>query len=199
MEELNNCKQEPDETVKEFYQRLETITCQITSSLNLDIKNKESIPAIVEYVNNITLSRFIYHSHPKISQMLRWRGFDNLNSAYSAAIIEESDLKRTRDSKPCRSCKCNYNSSGWKSRPKQLVQNSKNCQYCKKSGHVMKDCFLKNRNSARYEDFNLRKRSQNIPAPKRVVEKSVNLNFQESPVEDTELEDSIRQLKVSEI
>ena len=38
MEEL---KQEPDETVMEFYQRLETMTYQVMSSLNLDIKGKD--------------------------------------------------------------------------------------------------------------------------------------------------------------
>ena len=34
----------------------------------------------------------VYHSSPQISQMLRWKDFDNLNSAYSAAVTEERAL-----------------------------------------------------------------------------------------------------------
>ena len=106
IQELTNCKRGSDESITEFYERLENLSCQIISSLKVDIKDKKSLSIKIEFVNEITLGRFIFHSNPKISQMLRWKNFDNLNSAYSAAIAEEKILKMTKDNKYCNHCHC---------------------------------------------------------------------------------------------
>ena len=53
-------------------------------------------------INNITLNRFVYHSLPAISQMLRYREFDNINKAFTAAIAEEKALRLSYKENPVR-------------------------------------------------------------------------------------------------
>ena len=78
------------------------------------------------------------------------KNFDSLNSAYSATIAEEKVLKMLKNSKNCNNCHCrNHNTSEWKIRSKpndiktSLDQNPKTCKYCKKSEHLLEECFLR--------------------------------------------------------
>ena len=163
IEELTNCRQESNESITEFYERLENLSCGIISSLKVDTKDKKSLSSKSEYVNEITLNRFIFHSHPKISQMLRWKNFNNLNSAYSAAIAEEKNLQMLKNSKNCNDCHCrNRNTSEWKvsSKPNVIktmssVQSQKICKYCKKSGHLLDECFLRKKNNELRDNQNV--------------------------------------------
>ena len=191
IEELTNCRQESNESITEFYERLENLSCGIISSLKVDTKDKKSLSSKSEYVNEITLNRFIFHSNSKISQMLRWKNFDNINSAYSAAIAEEKILEMTKGNKYCNCNSRNSNSHEWKVRPKPDVSKTmssvripKFCRYCKKSGHLLEECLLRKKNNE------LREKQSKA---------SVNLNLHQSPVVDTALEESVGQLKVSEI
>lgn len=36
----------------------------------------------IAMINEMTLNRFVNHSHPQISQMLRYRDFQNINNAF---------------------------------------------------------------------------------------------------------------------
>lgn len=92
MEELNNCKGNSNEPVNSFYQRLESLNSRALSSVTFQNSDQNLLPGKIQAINEITLNRFIFHSLPSISQMLRWKDFDNLNSAYTATISEERAL-----------------------------------------------------------------------------------------------------------
>mgnify|MGYP002715704619 CR=1 FL=1 len=180
MEELTSCRQKSNESVTEFYERLENLSRGIVSNLKVDVKDKRTLSIKIDYINEIALGRFIYHSNSEISQVLRWRNFDSINSAYSAAIAEEKFLEMRRGDRCCNCDSRNSNASKLLS----PVQIPKFCKYCKKSGHLLDECFRRKKNNE------LREKQSKA---------SVNLNLHQSPVVDTALEESVGQLKVSEI
>ena len=122
MEELNNCKQFPSEGINAFYQRLLTLSSRALSAIQQYASDPLEILGKKKSVEEATLNRFVYHSSPQISQMLRWKDFDNLNSAYSAAVSEERALNMHKYTKQgsCKICKrtnhetsqCRFKSSG---------------------------------------------------------------------------------------
>ncbi|KAF2886324.1 hypothetical protein ILUMI_19849 [Ignelater luminosus] len=91
MEDLNNCKQNLNESVSDFFQRLELLNSRALSATQQYTIDKTLLPGKLQSINEITLNRFIYHSTPQISQMLRWKDF-TLNEAYAAAVAEERAL-----------------------------------------------------------------------------------------------------------
>ena len=55
--------------------------------------HEETLSGQLLMINNITLNRFAYYSHPAISQMLRYKEFDNINKAITVATAEEKALR----------------------------------------------------------------------------------------------------------
>jgi len=196
MEELNSCKQSFSETVNDFYQRLEILNSRAISAAQQYANDPRDIPGKIQTINEISLNRFVYHSHPAISQMLRWKEFDSLNSAYSAAISEERALNIQKSKqKFCKNCnKKNHDASQCRfknaieKRVNQVIPDQKFCRYCKKNGHVIEEC--------RKRKFNNSKREVNssISFPNS----KINLNSQNPPVANTGLEEQISQLAVFE-
>lgn len=177
MEELNNCFQKPNENINDFFQRLEILNSRALSAAQQYTNIPSHLPGKIQTINEITLNRFIYHSHSAISQMLRWKDFDNLNSAYSAALAEEKalNIQKTSKIKFCKICKRN-NHDTFQCRSKPSVHKNVNintpnqtkfCNYCKKNGHLIQDC--------RKREFVNNKKLQQS-------KNSVNLNSKESPV-----------------
>ncbi|KAK9304187.1 hypothetical protein QLX08_004349 [Tetragonisca angustula] len=93
LEELSSISHAPHENVSQFYQRLEDLNSKILGAIYNSKCNEETLNGQLLMINNITLNRFVYHSHPAISQMLRYREFDNINKAFTAAIAEEKALR----------------------------------------------------------------------------------------------------------
>lgn len=92
MEELNNSRQHHSENITACYQRLLTLSSRALSAIQQYSNDPLEIPGKKKSVEETTLNRFVYHSCPQISQMLRWKEFSSLNSAYSAAVAEERVL-----------------------------------------------------------------------------------------------------------
>lgn len=219
MEELNNCKQNYNESVHDFFQRLEILNARALSAVKLNTQDQSLIKGKIQAIEEITLNRFIFHSLPEMSQMLRWKDFNNLNSAFTAAISEERALNmnnnfRKRNLKFCKNCKLNnHNTSDCRSQYRNsnshksinILKNdnlgnnqnkgyNKSCKYCKKLGHVIEECRkLQFKNKLKEQQGN------QITNPKLNLQtKSVHLNSQHSPVINTPLEDQISQLRVFE-
>lgn len=93
LEELNNIKQGHNETISQFYQRLEDVSSRVLANVHANEKDKALLKGRLVMVNDMTLNRFIYHTHPQISQMLRYRNFNTINDAFSAALAEEKALR----------------------------------------------------------------------------------------------------------
>lgn len=164
LEELNNIRQSRNEDVSHFYQRLEDLTSRILAVIHTQDGNKASLTGRVSMITDMTLNRFVYHSHPQISQMLRYREFRTINEAFTAAAAEEKAL-RLRFEKPsvqkCQIChKSNHATRDcFRNKPNNIQQtrtqtvnfantqkesvNStpiKQCRYCKKFGHTIEEC-----------------------------------------------------------
>lgn len=82
------------------------------------------------------LRRFIFHSNPEISRVLRiHRELDNLNEAFSIAISEEKALQMYKKSS-------NFSSE------------NKYCKNCKSKSHLTKDGRSKSNSSSNSNNSN---------------------------------------------
>lgn len=165
MEELNTLKQNSNENVLSFHERISKIQTRILNSLPTQGNQSK-----IETIKELSLSRFIYHSKPEISRFLRGQKIESFSEALNVAIEEEralqmsySDYKRKLNNTFCNICKrsghetkscyrnrsntnINYNNF----RPQNADNSNQNsnsnqyqqmvCNYCKKSGHLIKDC-----------------------------------------------------------
>jgi len=201
MEDLNNIKQNSGEGVENFFQRLENLLTKILSVIRQYTPNPEVIPGKIESVKEIALNRFVFHSLPQISQMLRWKDFNDLNTAYSAAIAEERALNMQKHTKPsfCKiyrkhnhdTSKCRLRSN-YSNQPKPVnfnnYENKKSCKYCKKNGHTIDECWkLKNK-----------KIQKNGEKSEQSVTKPINLNYNRPSVLNAPLKETISSLEVFE-
>ncbi|KAK9739826.1 Integrase core domain [Popillia japonica] len=207
MEELNNCRQYPKESVNDFFQRLEVLNSRALSTIKLNTQDESVRNGKTQAINEITLNRFIFHSRPEISQMLRWKDFNDLNSAFTAAVSEERAFNIRPNKKFCNICKrdnhntfeCRFkqNQPSTSKKPVYLskqVQSNVMCKYCKKNGHSINECFkLKNKKQleqkGNYENQTVSKNQENT---------TVHLNCPKSAVTNTPLSDQISQLSVFE-
>lgn len=136
VEELSNIRQFSNETITDYYNKLENLNSRIISSIQQFTINAAEIPGKIKFVNDITLNRFIFHSKPEISQMLRWKEFSNLTSAHTAAVNEEQALK----------IHSKFNTPFYSKQPTSTntpIRNfdiHKTCTYCKNAGHTINEC-----------------------------------------------------------
>ncbi|KAK4885246.1 hypothetical protein RN001_001517 [Aquatica leii] len=119
VEELNNCKQRPNEDISKYFQIIELLNSRALSAVQQYTSDPKLLDGKIHTINEITLNRFIYHSHPAISQMFRWKEFLNLNSALTVALTEEKSLNihKTFQKRPyCTVIKNNLDATGnqWK-------------------------------------------------------------------------------------
>lgn len=172
MEELNSIRQMRNESISQFYQRLEELQSRILGTIHSADIEDNTLAGRVTMINEMTLNRFVYHSHPQISQMLRYRDFRNINNAFTAAVMEEKALRTRYDqveTRKCRIChKTNhntnecYNNHNRTTQPinrhihyNQIDRNSvgqgepKQCRYCKRFGHVIEECRKREFNNSR--------------------------------------------------
>lgn len=91
MEQLETMKQKPNESVKEYYVRLDNITTKCLTATEQQTTDR-NFTAEVRVINRIALRRFTHHSIPEISQTLRHREFSSINEAMSLACEEEAYL-----------------------------------------------------------------------------------------------------------
>lgn len=166
MEELNTIKQNSNESVTSFYNRIDKLYTRILNSLTF--KNPSEKIGRCETIREIALQRFILHSAPEISRFLRSKQLESLSDALNAAIEEERASQVSKlthqPSKFCTYCKKNNHNnrdcykrkqmsvntvtqSGSNSTTPNINQNNgqKFCKYCKKKGHLINQCFLLNK------------------------------------------------------
>ncbi|KAF5279736.1 hypothetical protein FQA39_LY05426 [Lamprigera yunnana] len=129
LEELNSCKQFYNESISDFFQLLEIINSRALSAVHQDTTDQNISSGKIASINEITLNRFIFHSNAQISQMLRWKNFENLNSAYTAALSKEKALNIQKYSKPkfCKICgRNNHDTSHCRAKSNQNQRRSVN-------------------------------------------------------------------------
>lgn len=99
-EELETIRQFPNETITDYFKRLEKIKneCLQAEINNISADRQCEIYGIRRAITDTALRRFIIHSRPDISQILRGRDIQTLNDAFSLALQEEKLLAYTRKS-----------------------------------------------------------------------------------------------------
>lgn len=144
MEELNSLKQNPNENVTQYYQRVEEISGRVLSAAQQNCDDKNLIEGKLATIKENALSRFIHHSHPQISAFLRGREIKNLNEAFTLALAEERALnihkKGFKSSKYCRNCRTETHNTN---ECRRSNNNNKYCSFCKNNSHNTIDCFKK--------------------------------------------------------
>lgn len=199
MEELNTIKQNGNETVQYFYNRIDNLCTRILNSLTCQ-DEREKIGR-VETIKELSLQRFILHSTPDISRFLRSKEPKTLSEAFNAALEEERALQISKSnffnnkSKFCSNCKTkthntrdcfkkNSNNSrtgtvhlnsSQNHSPQHSANQNKICNYCKKPGHLIEECFKRKRNNEKRHPGNGFSNSNNNSS-----RNSVHLNQQTS-------------------
>lgn len=168
--ELQACKQFNHESITEFTQRLETCTTRILQSARATTRDESELKGKFATINQIALQTFIIGIKNEISLILRSRGVNTLSEAHEIALNEEKTLNFMRENskmnKFCVVCKkSNHTSSNcFHNKPPRFsnytnkvntnvktesinqissqypTDYNKNCNYCKKKGHVIAEC-----------------------------------------------------------
>lgn len=73
-EELNAIMQRKNENVSQFF-----LSSRILAAVHTSEQDESLLPGSIAMVTKMTLNRIIYHTHPQISQMLRYREFRTIN------------------------------------------------------------------------------------------------------------------------
>lgn len=174
MEELNTIRQNTNETVNSFYNRVDKLCTRLLNCLTCQNENERV--GRVETIKELSLQRFILHSNPDISRFLRAKELKTLSDAFNSAIEEERALQISKSSssssssythKYCNHCKTksHFTKDCFKKRnvPKEVHFNKpfsndtkghKVCNYCKKQGHIISECFKRKRNNENKNNSN---------------------------------------------
>lgn len=140
-EELNAAKYEKGESVQEFYQRLKKLEATVIQTIHARYSRDVTLTGRIATINELTLYRFVYHSHPAVSRVLKYNTHDNITKAFAAALrVEEEstglcDICYRRNHK---TSDCFQNS-----RYKKSDNDSKYCDFCKRAGHATEVCWRK--------------------------------------------------------
>lgn len=154
--ELQECHQTNQETVSQFHLRVETCLSKLLTEVTISNTKKSELVGRVAAMEDLALHTFNIGLHPRIANIVRCRDPKNLNEAVNYAISEEKIQQHT--------FRQNVNSRKENNRPppKPLLPNNNNqpssfrdssvCRYCKKEGHTLAECKLREFNNKKYNN-----------------------------------------------
>ncbi|XP_071052959.1 uncharacterized protein [Onthophagus taurus] len=140
-------------------------------------------------IKDMTLNRFVYHAHPSLSQMLRYREFNSIGDALTAAIAEEKALyiiitsknqfsvskqiNFAQQNRPEYTPRKNFDSTHTNGSNLNQPHNSnvKQCRYCKNLGHTIEECRKRQYNNSRKNQ-----KTGPHPKPAKVSDKGLQPN-----------------------
>ncbi|CAG9137713.1 unnamed protein product [Plutella xylostella] len=132
--DLQNCKQLSNENVAQYISRLENSLKSLLSCIKQGNTDSSLLPGEIHSTNKLALSTFMMGVNPSISQILRSREPETLNDAFNIALEEEKFHILQNSLQP---------------------SNVKMCKYCKKPGHLIENCFKRQRNEAHKQQNNV--------------------------------------------
>lgn len=164
--ELQDCRQGNQETVSQFSLRVETCLQKLLTEVTVSNSKKMELAGRLAAMEDLALHTFTLGLHPRISNLVRCRDPKNLNDAINCAISEEkiqqfsfrnnfkqksnetiskrNDFYNKPQTKPNHSNDNQYASSSSKEAPF--------CRYCKKIGHILENCRLREHNNKKYSN-----------------------------------------------
>lgn len=139
--ELSNCKQQQNETVRNFVDRIQKLVSDLNEAcINRD--GEDFIDFIKKHNNASALGVFKNGLKYPLNIIVKSGNYNSLNDAINRAIEEEA-FNSNLDSKIVENSKQNVNQpSQMGTKPKTPLQ----CQYCQKIGHSADKCYtIRNR------------------------------------------------------
>lgn len=165
--ELQDCRQGAQENVNQFSLRIETCLSQLLTEISISGHKKSEITGRVAAMEDLALHTFTMGLTPRIANIVRCRNPKNLNDAINYAISEEKlqqySYKQSLAAKSHRQNDPNFKSNKSSNfnnnqfqRPtfQQPPSNDPFCRYCKKSGHILEKCQLREYNNKRFNNQN---------------------------------------------
>lgn len=186
--EIQSYFQKPNESVTEYYHRVDLCRNKILDKLTAEISDI-SLAGRKATTEETALSVFVNGVNSNLGTMLRTKGFTSLSEAANFAIQEEKiqNMNRARQILCKNSGTTSYN--GVPRRPPPTNQGTsgahyntskqtKICNYCKKPGHVIAECRKRAYNN------NLRNQQNERPTGPTTSPARVN-NLNSSAAEET--------------
>lgn len=158
--ELQDCKQGNQETVSQFSLRVETCLQKLLTEVTVSNSRKMELAGRLAAMEDLALHTFTLGLHPRISNFVRCRDPRNLNDAINCAISEEKiqqfTFRHNFKQKPIEQMPKRYDFNN-RTQPKTNIDNYRHpssssreppfCRYCKKVGHVLENCRLREYNN----------------------------------------------------
>lgn len=145
--DLQECKQNNAENVNQFALRVETCLSALLTEINNSGYKKEELVGRIAGMEDLALHTFLIGLHPRLSNIVRCRNPCNLNEAINLAVSEEKIqqilYKQNKVTPPKNPFKPSPQSANH-SRPPSF------CRYCKKLGHTIDRCTLREENNKKY-------------------------------------------------
>lgn len=165
LSELQNSKQQINESVNQYGLRVETCLSKLLTEINVSIptNKKQELAGRVAAMEDLALHTFVMGLQSKLATILRCRNPKSLNEAINFAVAEEKLLqtnKHTQNfdrSRPSTSREHVYRPSV---NTQQLAltnsphsNNALVCKYCKAEGHSIEKCRKREYNNSRRQNF----------------------------------------------
>lgn len=178
LSELQDSKQQYNESVNNFGLRVETCLAKLLTEINISIptKRKTELAGRVAAMEDLALHSFIMGLQPRLSQVVRCRNPTSLNAAVNFAVAEEKLLHNS--GKKTQSQSTNNDRSRTISHKDTRTHDSKQgprndqsrsaivCRYCKNVGHSIENCRKREYNNSRRP---ANPQSQSLSQPRRIT------------------------------
>lgn len=162
--DLQECRQGPNENVTQFSLRLETCLSQLLTEVTISNSKKSELAGRLAAMQDLALHAFIMGLIPRISNIVRCREPRTLNEAINFATSEEkiqhysykyNVLSKQKNAEPRRNdsnqraSKPNNNDRPSPSTSSSTQSKEPFCRYCKRTGHLLEDCKLRQHNNSK--------------------------------------------------
>lgn len=193
VQKLDTSKQKPNESVKEFFVRIEKINEKILANIKASstiTTHAQFLSGKLSYANELALLRFTNFCKPEVTSILRMKKPSTIHEALALAkeeetfqnnLIQLSKNQNATQNKYCKHCKktnhttqqCRFKPSQSHIQPYNSSYNNnynsrptKECSYCHFKGHTIEECRKKKYNE----------RLNPNPRVAQTNNKSLNLN-----------------------
>ncbi|RZC33945.1 hypothetical protein BDFB_013542 [Asbolus verrucosus] len=146
MEELNTLRQNRDEKIMSFYNRVQSLLTRILNTFSQMNPTERRYRS--DMIRDIALNRFTLHTKEEISHILRIRIPNNLSDALDFALNEERIINERKQ----------FNS-------KSINSSNKYCSNCHKKGHTVNECYKKHPNRNQVRDYTENSRKIHVNQP----------------------------------
>nr|UZO32014.1 ORFa [Heliothis subflexa] len=163
--DLQDCKQGIQENVSQFSLRVETCLQKLLTEVTVSNSKKSELTGRLATMEDLALHTFTLGLHPRIANLVRSRDPKNLNDAINYAISEEKIQQsifrnNTNKLKPVEPTprrndfnnRTQQKSTYYNAQRAPFLKDSPFCRYCKKFGHVIEQCQLREYNNKRFAD-----------------------------------------------